>query len=107
LTDYLGGESVAAGKIQSVGTAYWSSPNPAATNESGFSVLPGGFRDYVGSFYGIRDAAFFWSATESEFNNSFAYGRGLRPLIVGYVIRSTFINYSIKSGGASVRCLKN
>ena len=43
LTTYLGGESVAGGKMKSVGTAYWNDPNTGATNESGFSVLPGGF----------------------------------------------------------------
>ncbi len=43
LTDYLGGESVAGGKMKST-AIYWQSPNQDATNESGFSGLPGGFR---------------------------------------------------------------
>jgi uncharacterized protein (TIGR02145 family) len=66
LTDFLGGLSVAGGKMKSFGTAYWNDPNTGATNESGFSVLPGGFRFSDGSFFNIRDFAFFWSATESE-----------------------------------------
>ncbi len=53
LTTYLGGESVAGGKMKSIGTAYWSSPNTGATNESGFSVLPGGYRYSDGSFFNI------------------------------------------------------
>jgi uncharacterized protein (TIGR02145 family) len=75
LTTYLGGESVAGGKMKSIGTAYWSSPNTGATNESGFSVLPGGYRNSDGSFYDVRGSAFFWSATEND--NSFAWYRFL------------------------------
>ena len=80
LTDYLGGLSVAGGRMKSVGTTYWNSPNTGATNESGFSVLPGGYRNSGGSFYNISSVAFFWSATESGNNvagtRSLNYGNG-------------------------------
>jgi uncharacterized protein (TIGR02145 family) len=66
LTTYLGGESVAGGKMKSVGTTYWNDPNTGATNESGFSVLPGGYRNSDGSFGNFRNYAFFWSATEND-----------------------------------------
>ncbi len=47
LIDYLGGEDVAGGKMKAVGTieagtGLWYDPNDGATNESGFSGLPGG-----------------------------------------------------------------
>jgi uncharacterized protein (TIGR02145 family) len=42
LTDYLGGAAVAGGKMKTTGLQYWISPNTDATNESGFSGLPGG-----------------------------------------------------------------
>jgi uncharacterized protein (TIGR02145 family) len=105
LTTYLGGESVAGGKMKSIGTAYWSSPNTGATNESGFSVLPGGFRYDVGSFNYIRNYAFFWSATEYDVN-----GAWIRYLYSsnGYVNRGlSGINNYNKSVGASVRCLRD
>jgi uncharacterized protein (TIGR02145 family) len=71
LTTELGGESVAGGKMKSVGTSFWNSSNTEATNSSGFSVLPGGYRNSDGSFYSIRNSAFFWSAT--EYDNYYAW----------------------------------
>jgi uncharacterized protein (TIGR02145 family) len=103
LTNYLGGESVAGGKMKSSGTAYWTSPNLAATNESSFSALPGGFRYNVGSFfYFIRNDALFWSATDHEYFNFLAWSRFL---YFDFGIVSRFI-YN-KSDGASVRCLRD
>jgi len=36
LTDYLGGEDIAGGKMKETGLGHWNSPNTGATNESGF-----------------------------------------------------------------------
>jgi uncharacterized protein (TIGR02145 family) len=100
LSSNLGGESVAGGKMKSIGTAYWNTPNTGATNESGFSALPGGYRDIVGSFFNIRNDAFFWSATEvSNFIAKSCY----------LVINDGYANRYIypKSFGGSVRCLRD
>jgi uncharacterized protein (TIGR02145 family) len=99
-TNYLGGESVAGGKMKTTGTTFWNSPNTGATNESGFSALPGGFRISNGSFGLIRTTAFFWSAT--VFGNNAAWVRNLSSSDSN-VVRST----SLKSVGASVRCLRD
>jgi uncharacterized protein (TIGR02145 family) len=104
LTTYLGGESVAGGKMKSIGTAYWSSPNTGATNESGFSVLPGGYRSRGGSFSNISYFAFFWSAT--EYVTSTAWIRNLFNNF-GFVDRGGIIYNVDKSVGASVRCLRD
>ncbi|MBN1998490.1 fibrobacter succinogenes major paralogous domain-containing protein [candidate division KSB1 bacterium] len=54
------------GKLKETGTGHWASPNTGATNESGFSALPGGYRFGGGTFYGIGFAAYFWSASSGS-----------------------------------------
>jgi uncharacterized protein (TIGR02145 family) len=78
--------------------ALWSTNT--GTNTSGFSALPGGFRDGFGSFFGISSNAFFWSATESASGS--AWLRGLNANN-GSVFRGS----DSKSFGASVRCLRD
>ena len=99
LENYLGGSSVAGGKLKSTSTL-WNAPNSNATNESGFSGLPGGYRYYNGSYYDIGDYGGWWSATEYSSPN--AWGRYLFYNL-GYSAR----NYYDKQGGFSVRCLRD
>ena len=98
LTNYL--SSNQGGKIKATTTTYWNSPNTNATNEFGFSALPGGYRYFNGISYDMGNYAFFWSAT--GYDSSDAWVRYLY-FNDGSVYRA---NYN-KSVGASVRCLKN
>lgn len=100
LTDELGGESAAGGMMKSKGTSYWNSPNTGATNESGFSALPGGYRYSDGSFSNIRNNAYFWSA--SELNSTNALNRDLN-----YSNSNVNRTNNAKSVGYSVRCIKD
>lgn len=102
LITYLGGENVAGGKMKSIGTTYWNSPNTGATNVSGFSVLPGGNRYSDGSFDFISYRAFFWTATQIDYNSKFAWGRYL-----GFNFGNVDRYNNSKSFGASVRCLRD
>lgn len=92
--------AVAGGKMKETGTAHWQSPNAGATNESGFTALPGGFRHSSnGSFGSLGYGGYWWSATEDGGN---AWYR-LIPYSSGNITR---FNGS-KSGGFAVRCLRN
>ena len=100
LTDYLGGESIAGGKMKEVGTTNWNSPNTDATNTSLFTGLPGGYRYYGGNYGGIGNYGYWWSSTESyPFT---AWHRSLVS-ISGVAYRTN----SYKEYGLSVRCLRD
>ena len=76
--------------------------NPG-TNTSGFSAIPGGTRYSDGRFIGIGDDTYFWSATTENSNPSYAWSRSLNDFN-GRVTRNAG---TIKSFGASVRCLRD
>ena len=101
LTDCLGGLSVAGGKMKETGTAHWLSPNTDATNSSGFTGLPGGYRYYNGTFGAIGGSGFWWSS--SELITTYAWNRYLL-YYNGYAFNSTNFN---ERSGFSVRCLKD
>jgi uncharacterized protein (TIGR02145 family) len=100
LTDYLGGESVAGGKLKETGTTHWTSPNEGATNESGFNALPGGVRLYSGMFNGLSGSSYWWSSTEA--NASSGYDR----VVLYYTININRSSINKKSG-CYVRCIKD
>ena len=100
LVDYLGGSFVAGGKLKEIGTDHWETPNIGATNESGFSALPGGCRLGNGIFNRIGDLACFWSATESSGND--AWFR-----ILSFNDSDISRYYYHKRFGLSVRCVKD
>lgn len=100
LIDYLGGISVAGGKLKEIGTTHWYNPNTGATNESGFTALPGGYRNKYGSFYYIGDIIHLWTSSESSASFPIYY----------YVSRSFSSiegSNSSKELGYSVRCVKD
>ena len=100
LTTYLGGESVAGGKLKEAGTAHWNSPNTGATNETGFSALPAGCRLPTGSFYEIDNFGGWWSSTVAYTTST--WGR-----YVAYNLALVDRSTSPKKQGFSVRCVRN
>ena len=64
LSEYLGGNEVAGGKMKESGLVHWYYPNQGATNESGFTALPGGFIGSYGAASNITFAGYWASSTE-------------------------------------------
>jgi uncharacterized protein (TIGR02145 family) len=98
LVSYLGGQTIAGGKLKLVGTEYWKTPNAFATNEFGFSAMPGGGR---GDAYGNMTIAGTWWSRSPGINDG---GNGLR---LTYVSSEASLTGLDKTAGASVRCLKD
>ena len=100
LTDYLGGLSIAGGKLKEAGTTHWWSPNTGDSNSSEFTALPGGLRYFAGSYGFIGKHGSFWTATEQA--GEYAYRRHLQYDSEEVVRPSTN-----KSHSFSVRCIKD
>jgi len=101
LIDYLGGFTVVGGKLKETDTIHWQSPNTGATNETGFTALPGGYRGWLdGSFGDIGNYGFWWSSTEYYTNSAWN-----RHMYYNDSIVSRY--YNNNKIGFSVRCLRD
>jgi uncharacterized protein (TIGR02145 family) len=102
LVDFAGGELVAGGILKEVGTAHWLSPNTDATDQIGFTALPGGYRLSDGIFSRLGINGVFWSCTEDNSNSNFAWYRSL----FNSVPRINHLS-DTKQLGFSVRCVRD
>lgn len=100
LTDYLGGVIAAGSKLQESGSTHWKGTFTSATNASGFTALPAGYRHPAGTFLAVTFNCSFWSTT--EFDKDAAYGRYL-----GNADGSVGKYNQNKKNGISVRCLRD
>ena len=101
LIDEFGGLFIAGGKLKSTCMDMWEEPNIAATNESGFTALPGGGRSaYDGEFFWADGFGYWWSAT--PYNAEFSYS-----VTLCYNEVKVYHDDIYKSIGQSVRCVKD
>jgi uncharacterized protein (TIGR02145 family) len=109
LINYLGGEETAGGPLKATGNfvegdGLWSPPNTGATNTSGFTGLPGGFRGVSqGNYHSVYVSGVFWSSTEAtDLSSDYAWHRGLR-----YDHEEAPLGAHPKTLGYSVRCIRD
>jgi uncharacterized protein (TIGR02145 family) len=98
-TDWRGTNE--GGSLKEAGTTHWASPNTGATNNSGFTGLPAGYREVNGGLYQRTSYMNIWSSSVDNSGNN-AWRR--------YVIASNariLRSAESKTYGFSVRCLKN
>jgi uncharacterized protein (TIGR02145 family) len=101
LTTYLGGESVAGGKLQEADTTLRGTPfYSGATNETGFTAIKSGSRSFTGEFSQIDIWGSWWSSTEQSVGIAY--------------IREVYRNsnkviriFTMEEDGLSVRCLRD
>ena len=96
-------EMLAGGALKEKGTLHWEYPNKGATDEYGFSALPGGYRESSGNFLELGKFGYWWSSTEYKpFSTPFLYYR--RIYNANTQVESAFMNFRT---GFSVRCIKD
>ena len=99
LSNYLGGDDPAGGKLKQTGTTSWKSPNTGATNSSGFTALSSGRSDDPTMGY-IGYMTFFWTSEDDGEED------GLCKAL--YSSKAEITHYMVeKKDGYSVRCIKN
>ena len=95
----LGGDSIAGGKLKETAQLHWQIPNVGATNEIGFTALPGGIRGNAGSFINTGYLCFWWSNTLSGTSDALSF-------TVNNSKVSIDMNGHNKGNGFSIRCIK-
>ena len=111
LIDYLEGSSTngnvlgiqslqVGGKMKMVGSSAWQSPNTGASNQSGFTGVPSGFRNNFGGFGSLDQVSYWWSQTSNTASN--AWYRKVN-YDNAYIERGSII----KSFGFPVRCVQD
>jgi uncharacterized protein (TIGR02145 family) len=101
LTDYLGGETVAGGKLKETGTLHWGPPNIGATDEVGFTALPGGYRANNEVFIGLHSIGSWWTSDAST--PGFAWANG----IFNEAVNVDRGGYYEQKMGFSIRCVRD
>jgi len=99
LENYLGGPSVAGGKMKEEGTEHWFPPNTGSTNSSGFTAIAAG-EFYINIFQFMKEYALFWSSTEVSSTVA-------RERFLAYNDDACFTYDWNKSAKYPIRCIKN
>lgn len=106
LTDFLGGEEVAGGKLKEMGTAHWETPNTGASDERNFTARPGGYHNWGGTsgdpreFRMIKKFGLWWTSTKDD------DGR-LTIRFIQYNSKEIFPSAVHDNNSHSIRCVRN
>ncbi len=97
LIDYGGGWEIAGGKLKEAGTTHWDAPNIGATNEFGFTALPGGGRGAENGKFSVlgRDLGYWCPPRCGDFRSLCSDRAWI------------YFTEGSASGGCNVRCVKN
>lgn len=101
LIDNIGGYSVAGGALKEAGNTHWLWDNVGATNSSGFTAVPGGYRyDDNGMYSGCGVFSYWWSS--SAVSQSMAWKAKM-----SYCTNEVLSGTTSKGMGFSVRCVRD
>jgi uncharacterized protein (TIGR02145 family) len=98
LIDTFGGYPKAGGALKEPGYDHWGSPNIGATNESGFTALPGSWMVYTGYFGELGWHGLFSSSVETDSENANVY-------YLDSIAEEIFHHPGNKKDAYSIRCI--
>ena len=88
--------------VNSINGAAGNSDYAEYRNKSGFSALPGGYRDAEGWFYGVGDGGCGVWLSSSEFSSTMSWCRQISTDKTSLMLETWY-----KGRGRSVRCVKD
>ena len=97
LSNFLG--ATAGGELKETGTVHWSPPNEGATNSSGFTALPGGYRFTDGTFHSLLYNSYIWESLAGTYY--------AKSITLHFDTWNMGRSSNLKWDGFSVRCIKN
>lgn len=105
LTDRYGGEFLAGAQLKEAGTLHWLSPNTGATNESGFTALPGGFHYQPEGGFGVMGSTGGWWTSYNS--GDYIYSLYMGNETTNAIQFGTYQGPGYSYNDMSVRCLKD
>jgi uncharacterized protein (TIGR02145 family) len=99
LINYMGGYDVAGGYMKD--TTLWQTPNSGASNVKGFKILPGGIREWDGSWVVPGTEAYFWTNKYYDKHDCSIF------IETWYNSTAARVNCSYFQSGFYVRCIKD
>jgi uncharacterized protein (TIGR02145 family) len=88
------------GVLKSTGYNFWNSPNPCATNETGFSAIGSGERGII--YEGYKTEFIFWTKE----NSCASVSTGIEPYPSIWIVQGGSPS-SLQDKGYSIRCIKD
>jgi uncharacterized protein (TIGR02145 family) len=100
LAVYLGGKADAGGKLKEAATSHWLEPNTGATNETGFTAVPNGYRGIFSGFTNLGETAEMWTSTADD--EDWVWAR-----VIYFNSAELHVLEAGRAAGFSVRCIKD
>jgi uncharacterized protein (TIGR02145 family) len=100
LIAYLGGGSLAGGKLKEIGLSHWGNPNVGASDDYGFKAFGAGYRTSADDYHNIKSMGSFYTSTSASASTLNTY---LIIALSALIVKGS----ASKSYGACVRCIKD
>ena len=95
------------GMLKETGTTHWNEPNVGATNEIGFTALPGGARSSDGEYNSVGTIGAWWTSTKIYINEPNPYDMAVSYGIVNDYGQLNYYEGNSFNNGFTIRCVRD